>query len=102
MYSIDKENQQNKNEDWPTHMDGVICTVNICLCNDFKGAALRIYEKTDHNITSNNKFTDLPNTAIGHAVIHRGNVYHEVCPLQEGKCATFIIIVKTPTKETYT
>lgn len=102
MYSIDKKNQQKKNEDWPTHMDGDICTVNICLCNDFKGAALRIYEKNDNNITSNNKFIDLPHNAVGHAVIHRGNVYHEVRPLQEGKRATLIVKVKTPTKATYT
>jgi hypothetical protein len=77
------------NLDWPEHIDGDICTLNICLLDGFEGGFLRVH----HN---DNTSTDIEHRTVGAAVLHRGDVKHSVLPVTAGERMTLIVKFKTP------
>eukprot|EP01063_Lacrimia_lanifica_P005583 TRINITY_DN13346_c1_g2_i1.p1 TRINITY_DN13346_c1_g2~~TRINITY_DN13346_c1_g2_i1.p1 ORF type:complete len:328 (+),score=87.10 TRINITY_DN13346_c1_g2_i1:53-1036(+) len=102
-----REENEAANSDWPRHIDGDIATVNVCLKDTFEGGYLRVYPtvppdprvlpevvsaESDARIPHN----DHPHRAVGHALLHRGNVVHAVTPVTAGSRYTLILKVKTP------
>eukprot|EP01084_Bolivina_argentea_P143854 252549_1 len=77
----------NGTTDWHMHTDGDIATLNICLTSKFKGAKLRIFDGDEKN----SNFVDYAHNETGYAVMHHGNILHQVMPLESGKRYTLIV-----------
>lgn len=73
-------------QDWPKHTDGDLATLNICLGSDFQGAKLRVFDPKD---PANHQ--DYKHNQAGNAVMHLGDVEHEVTPVTSGNRFTLIV-----------
>eukprot|EP00419_Tripos_fusus_P051959 CAMPEP_0172828748 /NCGR_PEP_ID=MMETSP1075-20121228/21052_1 /TAXON_ID=2916 /ORGANISM="Ceratium fusus, Strain PA161109" /LENGTH=300 /DNA_ID=CAMNT_0013670777 /DNA_START=86 /DNA_END=985 /DNA_ORIENTATION=- len=71
------EAKEGENKDWPIHCDGDLATLNVCLQGGFHGGTLRVFDTDGRPI-------DFAHNAIGHALLTRGDVPHEVLPLESG------------------
>ena len=78
--------REGENEDWPTHCDGGVGTIVVCLSDHFEGADLRIYgEGREGEGEGERKEGRLYSHQLGRGVIMKGACKHSVDRLRSGK-----------------
>eukprot|EP01130_Rhizamoeba_saxonica_P012331 TRINITY_DN5182_c0_g3_i1.p1 TRINITY_DN5182_c0_g3~~TRINITY_DN5182_c0_g3_i1.p1 ORF type:complete len:251 (-),score=46.07 TRINITY_DN5182_c0_g3_i1:21-773(-) len=84
------------NEDWPTHVDGDLATIVICLGNDFEGTNLNLYPK-EESFVGRKRFQKKIEYEHkqGKAILIAGDVSHEVTPLISGSRYSLVIKINS-------